>query len=917
MAATDRSAGRRRGRRARLAATVSLLAATAGVQLGTALPAGAVPVPITFTDINPDASTNPSANSATGGRVNGLASASANNQVFYAASEFGGLYKTTNGGASWTFLSGHRPVVMWDVEVDSTNNNRVYATSFFDGRAAGSISGIEVSGDAGTTWAHPATATPPAASSANYGGCSAQLRAAPSAFGIGINATNGNTVIGTNCGVGRTSDGGATWAFSDPTPGTTASNVWDVFVQGDGTILICGNDGVHRSTDGGANWASIVGNLPGGLAFGRCSVTASPDESYVLFVQFGGRVFESDDTGATWTEFAGSGDGSRIPFITTNDRSAGFDLWVGRGVNLFRAGCTTPAMPAPGGANRCPTVASWVNAQSGAHADTGDVVFDTGVANDACPRVYSSDGGVHTAGGVNPACQTPGWARANVGLHALWLYTMKGSDRAGDAAEDLYMGLQDNGAMGTTTAGANPPTWNFPHCCDVFNIGANPTRVVWDLFSGYGQFHSVPGMTAPVGVATFEPGSGTQGVDLFTFPDNIESLGGNSFVAVTGSGAFTTPDITANPVVAWNALGAGAPAGGFCGVQVARSGGTPTFFAQTGCLGVFETGGNRGPFQLWRLDGLAGTWDRIDDNFSGASGIEVFGIHPNNPNLIYASHLSGPKGVQMIRSTDGGTTWTVDAGLTALMDGNGDFQMQTANGAGATSFTGFAGYVQPTLVAFDPDDPGTIVAGGRDSGVFISRNGGANWALLTDPRTSHTSGVPHLPRPFYAYFDHEPAGTINIYVGTQGRGVWRIGVPTDECTLTTTPPVGAIIGTAGNDDLIGTPGDDVIYGEDGHDRISGGLGNDTICGGNGNDELAGGEGSDRLFGGPGNDKLSGGAGNDVLTDTSGNDQLAGGDGDDILTTADGAGGDAMVGGSHSAGDVCTGDPGDFVAQCSP
>src|SRR5205085_11459697 len=180
-------------------------------------------------------------------------------------------------------------------------------------------------------------------------------------------------------------------------------------------------------------------------------------------------------------------------------------------------------------------------------------------------------------------------------------------------------------------------------------------------------------------------------------------------------------DITADAVV-WTALGTGLPAGGFCGVQVGVSGGTPTSYAQTGCLGVFETGSNRGPFQLWRLQGLTGTWSRVDNTFNGGvGGIEVFGVDATNPNRLYASHLSGPKGAQMIRSTNGGTSWQVDTALTNLMDGNGDFQMQTAAGAGATSFTAFQGYVQPTLVAFDPEDGNTIVAGGRDSGVFLSR----------------------------------------------------------------------------------------------------------------------------------------------------------------------------------------------------
>jgi len=909
------------GRVVRRVLPITLIATSTAVQIATAPPAVAAPIPVTFTDVNPDASTNTNPNSSSGGRTNGLASASNNNQVFYAATEFGGIYRTTNGGANWAHLPGHRPMVGWDVEVDPTNNNRVYATSFFDGRAV-SISGINVSGDAGTTWAHPATATPPAASSANYGGCPATPRTSPSAFGIGINAGNGATVIGTNCGTGRSTDGGATWLFSDPTPATTATNVWDAFVQGDGTVLACGNDGVHRSTDGGANWTAINGNLPVGLAFGRCSVSASPDENYVLFAEFGGRVFESDDTGATWTEFAGSGNGGRIPFVTTNNRTAGFDLWVGRGVSLFRAPCTTPAMPAPGGANRCPAVAAWVNAQGGAHADTGDVVFDTGVANDRCPRVYSSDGGVHTAGGVNPACQTPGWTRANVGLHALWLYSMSGAHQAGDANEDLYMGMQDTGSFATTTGGAPLPTWAAPNCCDVFNIVADSTRVVWDVCCNNMPppndrvFRGGPGMTGQTQLATPPPGNDVQGRDLFTFPDYIDVFGPNQYVAVTQSGPVTTNDITANPVV-WTALGTGAPAGGFCTVQASVTGGTPTFYAQTGCQGDRETGINAGGFQLWRVQGLTGAWDRIDDNFGTAGGTEIFAVDPNNPNRLHASHLSGPEGVQMIRSVDGGTTWQVDAGLTALMDGNNDFQMRTPAGGGATSFTTFNGYVQPTLLAYDPEDASTIVAGGRDSGVFLSRNGGLNWALLTDPRNPHTSGIPHLPRPFFAYFDHEPAGSINIYVGTQGRGMWRITVPADACVLSTAAPVGSIVGTAGADDLVGTPGDDVIFGLEGNDRLFGGGGNDTLCGNEGNDELAGNDGDDRLDGGPGNDKLAGGNGNDTLVDTSGTDQLSGDEGDDFLNTLDAAGGDVLVGGNHVAGDVCTGDGGDTLFKCNP
>ena len=109
------------------------------------------------------------------------------------------------------------------------------------------------------------------------------------------------------------------------------------------------------------------------------------------------------------------------------------------------------------------------------------------------------------------------------------------------------------------------------------------------------------------------------------------------------------------------------------------------------------------------------------------------------------------------------------------MRGNGDFPIQ--NQRGPTDFTGMGGYRQPSLVALDPTDPDVMVAGGRDSGVFLSTDAGASWALVTDPRNSHTSGTPHIPRPRYAYFDQEGASK-SFFVGSQGRGIWRFGLGT-------------------------------------------------------------------------------------------------------------------------------------------
>jgi photosystem II stability/assembly factor-like uncharacterized protein len=780
-------------------------------------------------EINPTRS-NIGGNNATGGRVNHLGRAT--DTVIYAASEFGGLFKSTDAGRTWTRLDSHLPTRVSDVKASPADPGRVIATSIYDGRI-NSFAGINVSSDGGATWTKPASATPPSPTFCLVIGSFSE----PSAFGIAFDPENPTHVfVGTNCGLAASTDGGLSWTLINPGPGNSAREVRGVVVHHGGIIDTCGGSGHRRSVDGGATWTGAqAGGQP--LPDGNCSIAASPDESYVLFATAGTLIFETDSGGGTWnTKFTNPRPQGRVPFVITHRRQGrNFDLWFGD-VDLFRAACTTPANPSPGGAPRCPASNTWTLSGKGAHVDMGDVVFtnpprfnvpacthactdartscnsdcdgfreqcmsDVGTPGgplpfqcaqafqscqglcttrfhsctvncnrpqEGCPLVMSSDGGAY----VNtltqsPACQTPLWTQPDVTTRGLWLWSLSGGNIPNSLSrEALYMGSQDNGAFATLNAGAASPAWTNPEGGDIFDVVSDSAQVVHTICCFVGStrenrvFRRNPGMTGGDQIPNYPPGT----VPTSHFQDVIARFGPNRYAMVTTSGVFVTQNINANPIT-WTQLGINPPKNG-CGLWVAGLPANPTFFVLSAMFGICP--GDFG-VTLTRYSGTSSTgqWQTIVIPPGFNVGVGVFAVDPNNANRLFISAL-GDTSVHMLRSTDGGATWQPDTALDALMTGGGTFRMRTLTSVGSSLLT--YPYVQPTLVAFDPNNYNNLLAGAADAGIFLSQNNGGSWTALTN--NSGDSGNPVVPRPHWAYFNRE-CSRYNIYVGTQGRGAWQ------------------------------------------------------------------------------------------------------------------------------------------------
>ena len=145
------------------------------------------------------------------------------------------------------------------------------------------------------------------------------------------------------------------------------------------------------------------------------------------------------------------------------------------------------------------------------------------------------------------------------------------------------------------------------------------------------------------------------------------------------------------------------------------------------------------------------------------SSIRSLAIAPTNPETVYV----GAASFGILRSTDGGQTWT-DVGRSSLT-GIGGFPTGLSMGSSTT------GSIHALVI--DPANPATVYAA-SDGGVLKTTNGGQSWTVITcfgrafgngfcDPATLSLALAPSNPATLYM-------GTsfLGVYKTTNGGGSW-------------------------------------------------------------------------------------------------------------------------------------------------
>jgi uncharacterized repeat protein (TIGR01451 family) len=747
-----------------------LPAALVTVGVVAAAPAVAAPyvAPSQVRDVNPDSVTG---GNLFGGRNEALAVNPVNPQIVLAAVELGGVFKSTDAGAHWTHLDNLPLTRTEDVQYSASDPSLVIATGDYDGSA--NTSGAEAyrSTDGGNSWTRIVSSPCGAgnASNAHKVGFGAGTPGAITAF------------IGTDCGLIKSTDSGATWTNVNPIAPSGAGWFHDVKVRGTGPNYIvdtCSTSGFFRSTDGGTTWSAkdnTSGNpIQPGANNGAlpCRVATAPGNSNVVFLVSVLRtpspstginetqILENDNGGAagSWVSLNGSSDGNGRPanVITApgfDGNANHFEVFYATDQNFIHQQCDLSRLPATtcnvGDGNNGGAFSNYDSDVPHNAPDSSALAFGA----DGCPFLTSGDGGVFSTS--NGCDGHPDFTPSNTGMHGLQSTGGAGTSYTGNTS--LYFGTQDNGIQSSTNTGT---AWaqSGPDVYGVFADQDGPgSRVLWKTCCSVGG----GSVSSTLHVANNDLG-GSSNLNPPPSPYNKFPAFGNILGAQFGhqryiminsdnAAAPATPNwrmyVTTNEGGSWTQLGADLPTGSNPG-QVVASGApaSPTFYL------LNTVGAN--PTRLFRVQGPLDGTATVTQIGTGLNGPQQIAASPTNPLIVWAIDSTGVK-----KSINGGASFTPDATANTLATVGG-FSL---NNGGFLTSLGVDG------------NSNTVMIGTVDNGIIVSTNNGGAW--------SRVRGSNLISRSTGFFFDEK---TGKAYTSSAGRGMWEITLPHSDLEVTKT-----------------------------------------------------------------------------------------------------------------------------------
>lgn len=696
------------------------------------------------------------------GRVTALAvdqSDTSGDTVYLAAAQ-GGVWKTTNGGDSWTPLTDKQASLsMGALALAPSDPNVIYAGTGEPNSGLDTYygAGILKSTDGGATWTR---------------------QGADEFTGVGISSivvhpTNPDLVYAASSarvgragpqtpetGIYRSTDGGTTWANLLGCEGCSASDL--VISPNDPQTLYAAFDGrgIYKTTDGGvANWTQVDEGLPYD-GFGRIELDIGANDGqdyiyagfHVMMGQYdGAMLFRSTNGGASWVHFT-----TPYPNYCTQqcwyDNVIGVDpndaevLYVG-GSAAYNFQASPPTIRQvfiknfDGG-----TTSTWYDLSSQA-----DGAADKSLHPDAHAIAFGPDGSVWvgTDGGVSRSTDDGAtWEHRNTNLSTL---QFTGIAVHPTDSTIVFGGMQDNnkaiyGGSGTTWEARDAGGGGFaiidPHDPTIFY--GSRFRISFQRNNQSGDNPNAPNFSADWPVKT--NGINPQDRNLFYAPFAADP----STAGVLYYGThrlYRTIDRGDNWIAISGDLTAGGSRAAISAIAVAPS-----------ASGTVYVGSSDSKLHVASDTGTGNNFVDVTQAPLPGRHVTDLAVDPTDDQVAYVTfsgfntHTPGSPG-HVFKTSDRGGSWSDVSGN--LPD------------------------IPVSAIALDGD---TIYVG-TDTGVYASTDGGATWSSFND-------GLPLVAVVDMVLFDH--GGEKILFAGTHGRSVWRVslsGAPPPEQTSVFLPLV--------------------------------------------------------------------------------------------------------------------------------
>jgi photosystem II stability/assembly factor-like uncharacterized protein len=711
---------------------------------------------VNWTPIGPAPLITGDTNGNVSGRITGIAADPTDANTIYVSPAGGGVWKTTNGGISWSMLTDAQPTLsMGAIAIAPSNANVLYAGTGEANNSGDSNfgRGILVSTDAGASWT---LRTGPAGVFNSHRLTVSKIDIHPTDPNTAYAAVadrGSNGIFGSDTGIYKTTDGGVNWTNVTGAFGLNMISPWSDFLI-DPTIPTTvyaahgkpeedPANGVYKSTDSGATWA-LLANAPHGGSAGRIAIALSKSNHLVLYVTssnaalgdlFGTlyKIERSDDGGATFTDLTagtppymgglmhGQGDYDTTVIVDPTNSAI---VYVGGSFGdntMLRSGDSGVTWT---------DISNFSGGVVSPHADHHAVTFD---ANGKL--LDGDDGGIYRLD--VPIGSPVVWSNLNGNLETIQFQGIGLHPTDPNAA---IGGSQDNGTevfrgsvFWVRTEGGDGGFAKFSQTNGNIAYHQGPYRSFGENFFRFSTNGGLTWVTRTSGIDV-DVGDQQHYAPFVVDPGNGDRVlyGTNRIWETTNEGTTWTQicDVGVN---GWN------PNGGYVNAIGLAPSDANTIYAATHPNGF-------GPTDVFVSTDHGNTWTQRNLTVSGP--VQDIQIDPTTSTTAYAVISAFTTGGNVFKTTNAGATWT---SISGNLPSEPVWSLQIDAIAGAL-------YV------------------GAEDGVYVTTDGGTTWSRFG-------AGLPNAQ-----VFQIELNHTLQILgAATHGRGMWEISIATPTPTPTATP----------------------------------------------------------------------------------------------------------------------------------